>query len=411
MAMEINRLSAAAVKNQKKRGLYADGNGLYLQVSNYGSKSWTFRFTLNGKARQMGLGAIGEVSLSAARDEAIRCRGLLRDGIDPIAEREARRVRQRIDGAKSKTFRDCAVAYIRSQEPSWKNVKQSNQWANSLDSYAYPVIGDLPVSEIDTALVTQVLEPIWAIKTETASRVRGRIEAILDWATVSGFRAGENPARWRGHLDKLFPKKSRVRKVQHHSSLPYSKISTFMAALDQRTGSAALGLKFTILTAARSGEAIGATWDEIDLAKRIWWIPATRMKAQKEHRVALSECAVDLLKNIQRQGEGGFIFPGHRYKQSLSNMAFSQLLKRMGYGGITTHGFRSTFRDWVSEHTGYSSEVAEMALAHTVSDKVEAAYRRGDLLQKRFNLMDDWAAYCYAPPIDDENVVPLNRQA
>lgn len=410
MAQAINRLSAAAIKNARKDGLYADGNGLYLQVSKTGTKSWSFRFTLNGKARQMGLGPLNELGLKDARDEAIGCRALLRDGIDPIEDREARRSAAQAETAKVQTFKYCAREYIRGQSSAWKNVKHGKQWTRTLETYVYPTIGALPVDKVDTPLIVQILTPIWHTKTETASRVRGRIESILDWAAVSGFRQGENPARWRGHLDKMFPKRSRVKPVKHYPSLPYPEMPKFMEALTTEEGHTITAFTFAVLTASRTGEVIGARWDEFDLQRKIWTIPAERMKAKKEHRVALSDKALELIQSLPVHGDSPYVFPGRRVKKPMSNMAFIQILKRLGYSHVTPHGFRSTFRDWVSEATGYPSEVAEMALAHSVSDKVEAAYRRGDLLQKRFNLMDDWAGYCHSPPLEDEeNVVPLSR--
>jgi integrase len=394
LARSINRLSARKVATETRRGLHADGGGLYLQISNFETKSWVFRFTLNKKSREMGLGPLHTVSLAEARQEAEACRRMLRDGIDPIEHRNAVKATKRLEGVNFTTFKECAEAYIRSHGAAWRNDKHSSQWRNTLTTYAYPIFGALSVQAVDTALVMKALEPIWSTKTETASRVRGRIEAILDWASVSEFRQGENPARWRGHLDKLLPAPSKVREVKHHVALPYIEIGPFMIELRQRDAISARGLEFLILTAARTAEVIGATWDEIDFSEGTWTVPADRMKSNKQHRRPLSPDAVEVLEGMNSMRSSSFIFPGSRTNSPLSNMAFLQLLKRMNRGDLTAHGFRSTFRDWAAECTDYPSEVAEMALAHAVGDKVEAAYRRGDMFEKRKLLMRDWAKYC-----------------
>tara|TARA_R110000782_G_scaffold152545_1_gene245121 strand:+ start:238 stop:1464 length:1227 start_codon:yes stop_codon:yes gene_type:complete len=407
MGRTINRLTALDVKRLNRRGLHADGGGLYLQVSNFDTKAWIFRFTLRGKARTMGLGPIHTVSLAEARQKAEECRKLLRDGIDPIEQRKAERARSGLETAKLMTFRDCAKGYLRSHGAAWSNVKHSSQWRNTLSTYVYPVFGELSVREIDAALVMKVLEPIWTAKPETAGRVRGRIEAILDWAKARGYRDGENPARWRGHLDKLLPAKTKVRKVRHHAALPYMEIGAFMGALRQRDAIAARGLEFLILTAARTGEVIGAKWPEVDFKSKVWTVPADRMKAGREHRVPLSAPAVTVLETMANLRQSDFVFPGARDREPLSNMSFLQLLKRMDHGSMTAHGFRSTFRDWVSERTNYPREVAEMALAHKISDGVEAAYRRGDLFEKRRRLMNDWAQWCAMPAAKAGEVVSI----
>lgn len=398
MPRQIHRLDAMKVKHLKARGLHADGGGLYLQVSKFDTKSWIFRFTLNGKSRQMGLGALHTVSLSEARQKAESCRKLVWEGTDPIERRKALRARRGLEAAKTMTFNECALGFLRSHGAAWSNIKHSTQWKNTLSTYACPVFGNLPVQDIDTGLVLKALEPIWTSKTETASRVRGRIESILDWAKARGYREGENPARWRGHLDKLLPARSKVQKVRHHAALPYPEIGPFMAKLRTHDAVSARGLEFLILTAARTGEVIGAKWDEIDFGQKIWTIPEGRMKAGKEHRVPLSECALKILDGMKATKVSDFVFPGGKKNRPLSNMAFLQLMKRMERNDLTAHGFRSTFRDWAAERTNYPGEVAEMALAHTVSDKVEAAYRRGDLFDKRKRLMDEWASYCQKAP-------------
>jgi integrase len=394
MARRLNRLTAVEVKGIDQKGMYHDGGGLYLQVSAAGTKSWIYRFTLDGRAREMGLGPLNAISLAEARKRAAECRRMRHDGIDPIDARGAQRDEKRLEGARSMTFDVCAEAYIEAHNASWKNGKHAEQWRGSLRNYASPVFGSSPVQAVDLALVMKALEPIWQTKSETASRLRGRIESVLDWATVRGFRKGENPARWRGHLDKLLPSRAKIQKVEHHPALPYSEIADFMVPLRSQEGIAARALEFLILTAARTGEIIGARWDEFDLKDQIWVVPGVRMKAGREHRVPLSGPALAILKKMNEIRESDFVFPGGRKGRPLSNMAMLALLKRIGRDDLTTHGFRSTFRDWAAERTTFPREVVEMALAHTIENKVEAAYRRGDLFQKRRQLMEAWARFC-----------------
>lgn len=394
MARPNNRLNALSVTRLRAKGLYPDGGGLYLQVTAGGSRSWVFRFMLNGRAREMGLGSVRDIGLAQARARASEARRLRADGIDPIEDRHTVRRGARLAAARSMTFAACAEAYIEANSVGWRNAKHVAQWISTLRTYAFPVFGSLPVQDIDTALVMRVLEPIWKEKTETASRVRGRIEAVLDWATARGYRTGENPARWRSHVENLLPKRSQVRKVEHHRALPYREIGEFVQTLREQQGVAGFALEFLILTAARTSEVVGARWDEIDLLNAVWTIPATRIKARREHRVSLSRRAVAILKHLSPEQPREFVFAGQRAGTSLSNMALLALLKRMGRTDITAHGFRSSFRDWSAECTNYSREVAEMALAHAVSDKVEAAYRRGDMFEKRRRLMSAWAGYC-----------------
>ena len=399
----MHRLTAAAVARQSKPGKYADGGQLWLQVSKWGTKSWLFRYNRHGKDRWHGLGAVDILSLAEARERARYCRKLLLDDIDPIDHRKAQRTQARLEAARAMTFRECAEAYIEAHRPSWKNPKHAAQWPSSLSTYAYPFFGDLPVADIDTPLVLKALEAIWSSKPETANRVRGRIELVLDWATARQYREGGNPARWRGHLDKLLPARSKLRTIKHHAALPYKDIATFMADLSREEGVSARALELVILTAARTGEVIGATWNEIDLDEKLWAIPPERMKAGKEHRIPLSDRAVGILNGLPRDGR--YVFPGGKAKMPLSNMAMLKTLQRMERGDLTVHGFRSTFRDWCAEQTAFSHEVAEMALAHAVGDKVEAAYRRGDMFEKRRRLMDDWASYCGRRPVG--KVVPI----
>ena len=408
MARTFERLSVLRVGRETRPGLHADGGGLYLRIGKAGTKSWIFRYMLAGTPREMGLGATHAVTLAQARQKAQDARKLLADRNDPLTQKNALEAERRLEDALKITFEDCANKYIAAHEKSWRNEKHRAQWRTTLETYAYPVIGKLPVAAVDTALVTKIIEPIWSTKPETASRLRGRIEVILDWARVRGFRQGENPARWRGHLDNLFPAKSKVRKVKHHATLPYAKLGAFMRALRKREAIAGRALEFTILTAARTGEVIGATWSEINFDDKVWIIPAARKKATREHRVPLSDRALEILKALPR--ESGFVFAGAREGEPLSNMAMLELLKRMGRDDLTTHGFRSCFRDWAAERTNFPGEVAEAALAHVVGDKTEAAYRRGDLFEKRRRLMDAWAKYANTIAPTSE-VVPLRLVA
>ena len=379
-------------------GYHADGGGLYLQVSRTQTRSWLFCFTLRGRAREMGLGELALVPLSEARQQALDCRRMLRDGVDPIEARRLKRKAVLLAKAKTVKLQDCALAYIEAHRLGWRNAKHAEQWRSTLQTYVFPVLGALPVQDVDTALVMRVVEPIWQTKTETASRVRGRLEAILDWATVRHYRQGDNPARWRGHLDHLLPKRAKVQAVVHHPALPFDQMSTFMASLAQQEGIAAHGLAFQILTAARTGEVIGARWEEIDETKRLWTVPGSRMKAGREHRVALSAAAIGLLGTMRALRQSEHVFPGQRVGMPLSNMAFLALLKRMGRADLTAHGFRSSFRDWAAERTDHPRDLVEMALAHSIGDKVEAAYRRGDMFEKRCRLMEDWARHCGVSP-------------
>lgn len=406
MARRIDRLSVKTIASKKQPGYYADGGGLYLQVSSAGSKSWVFRYMLAGKAREMGLGSLREVSLAKAREDAAKYRKLRRDHIDPIEARDTEKARKALEKARSITFSQCAAAYVKAHRTGWKNAKHASQWENTIDTYCKPVIGALPVQSVDTGLIMKVLEPMWAEKPETATRLRARIERILDWATVRGYRAGENPARWRGYLDKLLPTLKKKLRVKHHPALPFDEMPDFMTKLRAQEGVSARALEFTILTAARTGEAIGASWPEVDLNATVWAIPASRTKTHREHRVPLSPRAVTLLRALQDTRQGDFVFPGKKEDTPLSNMAMLELLKRMGRGDLTVHGFRSTFRDWAAERTNYPREVAEMALAHVVSDQTEAAYRRGDLFDKRRRLMNEWAKYCETPK-QTGKVVPM----
>jgi len=398
MARLIDKLTPLGVSKATKPGYYGDGAGLWLQVSATGSKSWIFRFTLAGKQREMGLGPVHTVSLADARAKAKECRLILLEGKDPLETRKATKLVEALERAKMMTFDQCAAAYIAAHRSGWKNPKHASQWENTLATYASPVIGKMPVALVDTALVVKVLSPIWQTKTETATRLRGRIESVLDWATVSKYRQGDNPARWRGHLDNLLADPGRSKRTEHHAALPWQEVGAFMAALRKQEGIAAKAVELAILTACRSGEVRLAAWAEFDLDAALWVIPAERMKAKREHRVPLSAAALALLRSLPRGGD--LVFPGVKSGKPLSDMSLTAVLRRMNRGDITVHGFRSTFRDWCAESVANSfpREVCEHALAHSLPDKVEAAYRRGDLIEKRTLLMQAWADYCNTIP-------------
>ena len=409
----MGKLNAARLRTLTKPGAYGDGAGLYLQVRGPDNRSWLYRYKLHGKARLMGLGTLSDVSLAEARDAAMAARKLVKQGTDPIDRRRAARA-EAASRAGLNTFAEVADAYIAAHEAGWRNDKHRQQWRNTLDTYAGPILGKLGVAMVDTGAVMRVLEPIWREKPETASRLRGRIESVLDCATARGWRTGDNPARWRGHLDNLLPARSKVARVEHHAALPWRQIGAFMAALGEQEGVSALALRFTVLTAARTGEAIGARWSEIDMTEKLWTVPATRMKAGREHRVPLSDAALDALREAGKlradPKTDGFVFPGGKAGNPLSNMSLLMLLRRMQREDLTAHGFRSTFRDWCAEATNYPREVAEAALAHMLRDKTEAAYQRADLMEKRRRLMGEWAAFCAMPALAGQ-VVTLHAVA
>jgi integrase len=392
--LTAREVMTAKPERGRRAAMLPDGGNLYLQatVGKNGTvrRSWVFRYEFDQRRHDLGLGSLDTLNLGEAREKARGLRQQLVDGIDPFESRkQARKERlaKRAAEARAMTFEQCARECIESHADGWKNAKHAAQWVSTLKTYAYPILGDLAVDDIATAHVVRVLQPIWKDKPETASRVRGRIEKVLGWATVRGFRSGDNPARWRGHLQELFAAKGKIRPVNHHAALPYTDVPAFMSELRDRNSLSARALEFTVLTAVRTGETIGATWDEIDFAAKTWTIPANRMKAAKAHRVPLSDRAAEILASLPREGE--HIFP-------LSNMAMLELLRGMR-PGTTVHGFRSSFRDWAAERTSYPNHVAEAALAHTIGDKVEKAYRRGDLLEKRRRLMADWAQWCSRP--------------
>lgn len=393
MGKEKIELSALAVSRITRRGATFVGGvtGLALNVVAAGSRSWILRYQVGGKRRDLGLGGYPSVTLAAAREAARAARAKLAQGIDPIQDARSARSALIAAQAKAVTFKEASTSYIEAHEEGWRNAKHAAQWRATLETHAHPVLGAMMVKDIELPHVLKVLEPLWRDKTETASRLRGRIESVLDWATVRGHRTGPNPARWKGHLDMLLVAPKKVAKTEHHRALPYKDAPKFMTALRKQEGMGAKALEFVILTAARSGEVRGAKWEEFDLRAGIWTVPGERMKAGRPHVVPLAKDALALVKAMEKVKICEYVFPSPREKM-LSDMTLGAVLKRMGMDCVP-HGFRSTFRDWVSETTDYDSNVAEMALAHTIPNKVEAAYRRGNLFEKRRALAEDWAAY------------------
>jgi integrase len=431
--VKLTAKKVAKLIRRGKRGKYPDGHNLYLQIQNRNNASWVFRYERDGKERFPGLGPFHTVGLKEARERAKALRLQLLDGVDPIAAKKAAKAQRALDAAKAISFNEATRGYLDQHSAKWRNARHARQWVVSLREFAEPIIGTLPVGEIDTTLVLKVLEQkvparrgypagsLWMTRPETAARLRGRIENILDWAKARGYRSGENPAGW-SVIGNVLPARSQLLKVNHHPALAYSRIPEFMAKLRARTGSAARALEFTILTAARSGETIGAKWSEIDLdavridpktkkeiADPVWTVPAGRMKAGKEHRIPLSDPAVKILKALPRQAGNDFVFIGPS-RAELSHAAMAVLCKRLNDTGITVHGFRSSFRDWAGESTAFPSDVCEAALAH-IRGKTERAYQRGDLFNKRRRLMDEWAEHCTSPPRKTEettaDIVPI----
>jgi len=403
------RLTARGAQT-KPDGMHGDGGNLWLQVTP-GGRSWLFRFRWGAKQREMGLGAISEIPLADARGRAAICRRLVREGVDPIERR--RSLAAAAAPAARTTFKQAAQRYFDSKKAGWKSDKHTIQFTSTMRDYVNPIVGELAVQDVDTDLVLRVLEQqlkddqgkdigaLWTTHPETASRVRARIEQVLDWASARKMRQGDNPARWRGNLSALLPDRKKVRAVAHHAALPYGEMFGFWSALQQRTSVSAEALRFTILTAARTGEVIGARWSEIDVDAGVWTIPAERMKAHRLHRVPLCDEALAVLERLKalKVADDGFVFPGASKGAALSNMAQAMLLRKLGRGDLTVHGFRSTFRDWAAELTAHSNEMVEMALAHTVGNKVEAAYRRGDMFERRRRLMEDWSTHCTTLPV------------
>jgi integrase len=390
-------LTARKVETAKP-GKYSDGGNLYLIVSPTGSRKWVLRFTWRGRAKEMGLGSASGVTLADAREKAADARRRIAQRINPIEERK------RDSGIP--TFGEMADSVREAMAAGFRNEKHKAQWKMTLETYAAPLWAK-PVDTITTDDVLAVLKPIWTAKAETASRLRGRIEKVLDAAKAKGFREGENPARWRGHLDHLLPKRPKLSRG-HHAAMPYEEVAGFIAKLGESSSLAAQALELCILTAARSGEILGMRWNEVDLDKKIWIVPAKRMKAGREHRVPLSSRAVSILRKLHKVRSGDFVFPGQARNKPLSNMAMEMVLRRMKLENVTVHGFRSSFRDWAGNVSSFPREVVESALAHVIGDKAEQAYRRGDALEKRRKLMEAWASYC--EPKVRSNVLTLAKR-
>jgi integrase len=410
VARTLNRLSNFKVERAKQPGMYADGGGLYLRVAEGGSKQWIFRYVANGRLRDMGIAPEHTLTLAEARERATEARKLRLDGIDPIEHKRTRRAAQQAAAAGAKTFKQCAEGYIKDNEAAWSNPKHRKQWETTLSTYVYPELGPLPVATIDTPLVLKVVKPLWERAPETASRVRGRIENVLGWATVHHYRIGDNPARWKGLLEHALPVRSKVAKVKHHAALPYAQAPSFMAKVREDTRIAARCLEFIALNAVRVGEANIAAWDEIDFANRIWIVPPERTKGRKEHRIPLSPAALAVLEAMRAIKHSDYIFPGKRQARAVGGNTVLRVAKEIAGIDITAHGFRSTFRDWAAERTSFPREVAEMALAHAIPNAVEAAYRRGDLFEKRRRLMGAWADYC-AKPSAGGKVVSIGKRS
>ena len=410
MGRKARELGPLAVSRLTAPGLHFVGgvSGLALQVLPSGGRTWILRATMGDRRRDMGLGGFPDVTLADARAAARRARDQIRLGVDPIEEARAEASSRRANQVRNITFKQAALAYIAAHETGWRNAKHAQQWRNTLAAYAYPVVGSVMVQDVALPHVLAILEPIWNHKTETATRLRGRIEQVLDWAAARGHRDGLNPARWRGHLDKLLARPSKITRIKHRAALPVVEVGPFMKRLHEAEGIGARALEFAVLTAARSGEVRGAVWAEIDLDAAIWTVPADRMKAGREHRVPLSSAAVALLKALPRMVGTNLVFPAPR-GGTLSDMTLTAVLRRMQVDAVP-HGFRSTFRDWASERTNYPRDAAEMALAHAIGDKVEAAYRRGDLFDKRRRMMADWAAFC-CDPQKTGTIISLDRLA
>jgi integrase len=409
----LHRLSAASIRRAKP-GFYADGGGLYLQISNARdgkgtSRSWIFRYkVIGGRDRYAGLGSVNTISLARAREIARECRELRLNGLDPIEERRRKRAGNAAESARAITFQECARAYVAAHGTSWRNGKHAKQWSTSLERHVLPVLGPLPVGTIDTPLVLRALKGVWESAPETGTRLRGRIEAVLDWATAAKYRHGDNPARWSGLLEHLLPAPRKAKPVVHHAAMAFAELPAFMAKLRGVNSVGARALEFLILTAARTGEVFGARWKEID--GDLWTIPGTRMKSGRTHEVPLSARCLEILTDIKAHSRGDAVFPGRTGHNPLAAVTFRWLLAKLGHADVTVHGFRSSFRDWCGEHTSFPREIAEAALAHQIGNKVERAYRRGSALQQRRLLMEAWAKYCAAPPVLAADVVPLRAR-
>ena len=409
MAKQINKLSVRGIKSQNKSGRYADGNGLYLQVGKSGAKSWLFRYMLDGKSREMGLGSIRIETLSQAREKAKHCKKLLKSGTDPIRDRQKHIAIEKADNKEMLSFQKCTEGYLKAHSASWRSARHAGIWLSSVKRFAYPIVGSIHVNKIERGHIMNILDPIWREKTDTASRLRGRLESILNWATVQEYRKGDNPARWRGYLDQLLPKPSEIHTVKHFAALPYREINAFMSKLKEREALSALALRLIILTACRSIEVREAEWSEFDLENATWTIPTERRKMKKEHVIPLCKEALDIIQSIPRAEDSVHLFTGPRSNKPMSDVVFKKLMERMKVTGITTHGFRSTFRDWAAEQTSFPREVIEDCLAHQLRDKTEAAYFRSNLLDKRRELMNKWADYTQQLVIENGQVISINK--
>lgn len=421
MPRKAKELTALEVKRITKPGLHAVGEvpGLALQVQPSGGRSWVLRMMVGTQRREMGLGGYPEVPLAEARNKAREAREKVRGGIDPVAEAHAAKSALKAATAARLTFREAAAKYIEIHRTAWRNPKHAAQWESTLEQYAYPFAGSLSVGDIGLPHILAIFEQtvpadgtnpagkLWEARTETATRLRGRIESIFDWCKGRGYRSGDNPAAWKGNLDAQLPRPERIRRVKHHPALPLDEMSSFMAALRAREGIGARALELLILSAARSGEVRGMRWREVDMTSGIWSVPAERMKAGKEHRVPLSRAAISLLNDLPRFDGNDLVFPSPR-GGVMSDMTLTAVMRRMGREEVP-HGFRSTFRDWVAERTGYPGEMAEKALAHTISNATEAAYRRLDMVEKRRRMMDDWAAFCSSRELLAPSVIPFAK--
>jgi integrase len=407
---KIDILSAAKIKAIKAPGDYLDGRGLYLQVRSESSKSWLLKYSIDKRPREMGLGSAFDFGLADAREMRDAYRKLIKQGVDPLDQRKAAAQEKKLERARAITFKDACTRFIAANRSGWKNIKHAAQWEATLATYAYPIIGDLPVQAVTTALVMKVLDPIWSTIPETAGRVRGRIESVISSAKARGEFLGENPARWKGHLETLLPKRSKVRTVKNHPALPYADLPAFMQELRAREGIAAAALEFQILTASRPGNALGARWTEFDRDAAVWTIAAENMKGSIEHKVSLSPAALAVLEKMDKVRNGEFVFYSPGSGRALSDAATGAVLDRMGRANIVPHGFRSTFRDWAAER-GYPDAVAEAALAHKVSDAVVAAYKRTTFTELRKKMLEDWAAFATSDPAQSADVLAFTGRA
>jgi integrase len=407
---KFGRLTALQVQRLRKAGKHPDGGGLYFIIHKGGSRSWAFRYGRQG-AIWIGLGPAHSVSLAEVRERAKALRLQLLDGVDPLAAKRGEKQAARVASARTMTFDQCLDSYHEAHKAGWRNPRHVREWLASMRSHASPILGTLPVADIDTALVCRVIEPLWVNKTATAARIRSRIEAVLDWSKVRGFRQGENPARWKGHLDHLLPDHHAVKGTKHFAALPYAEVPSFLARLREQDSTEARCLEFLILTAARLAQACEATWAEVNLAERTWTISGPRMKARRDHRVALSDRAMAILGRQRADYPTSiYVFPRKGGRLPLATRLVWATCKRVAKTDVSVHGFRSSFRDWVAEQTSYPREVAELALAHRVGTEVERAYMRSDLLQRRRALQEDWSAYCASTPIAPDLVVQLPRR-